>query len=218
RLAFLGEIAANVAHEVRTPLSVLKASTQLLALGDLPVAEQRQLAARATAEVDRLNGVVSGLVDLVRPRSPSRRVESIEQIVDRAVTFFSPMTKKSGVTIEHTSGDHDLKVHCSADQLHQVFLNLFQNGIQAMRGAGHLTIHGRRNGGWVEIAVEDSGPGFSSEVLSRAFAPFVTTKPDGTGLGLAIAKRIVEEHGGSIAAENTPGGGACVRIRLPMKE
>ena len=218
RRAFLGEIAANVAHEVRTPLSVLKAYTQLLALGDLPVAEQRQLAARATAEVDRLNGVVTGLVDLVRTQPTSRRVEPMDQILDRAVTFFAPMAKKAGVKLVRAPMDRTLKVYCSPDQLHQVFLNMIQNALQAMEGPGDIRIHGRRDDGWLEVRVEDSGPGFPRENLSRVFSPFFTTKPDGTGLGLAIAKRIVEEHGGTIAAENTAAGSGCLRVRLPMKE
>lgn len=218
RLAFLGEIAANVAHEVRTPLSVLKASTQLLARGDLPVTEQRQVAARATAEVDRLNGVVTGLVDLVHPRPSTRRVESIDEILNRTVAFFSPMVRKSGVKILCAVEDRGLKMACNADQLHQVLLNLIQNALQAMASPGVVTIRARRDGGWIVILVEDNGPGFRPEILPKVFSPFFTTKVDGTGLGLAIAKRIVEEHGGTIAAENTRAGGACLRVRLPMRK
>ena len=217
RLAFLGEIAANVAHEVRTPLSVLKAFTQLLARGDLPVAEQRLLAVRATSEVDRLNGVVTGLVDLVRSRPSTRRVERVDELLERAVTFFSPMARKVGVNITCTMADQALEVDCNADQLHQVFLNLIQNSMQAMAGPGAVRISARRDDGSALILVADSGPGFSDAILPKVFLPFFTTKADGTGLGLAIAKRIVEEHGGSITAETAASGGACLRVRLPVR-
>ena len=217
RLAFLGEIAANIAHEVRTPLSVLKTSAQLLARGELPLAEQRDLAATVAVEVDRLNGVVTGLVDLVRARPVHHRLESIADIVGRAVTFFSPVAAKSGVRIAQTLDDGRLPVYCSADQLHQVFLNLIQNAMQAMGGSGILTVTCREEGRWVAVEIADTGPGFTADTLARAFSPFYTTKVDGTGLGLAISKRIVEEHGGTIAAENGPRGGACLRVRLPIR-
>src|SRR5262249_31222543 len=90
RRAFLGEVAANIAHEVRTPLAVLKTSAQLLARQELPRDEQRQLAQNVAAEVDRLNGVVTSLVDLARPRPVRYRSERLAEVVDRAGTFFTP--------------------------------------------------------------------------------------------------------------------------------
>jgi signal transduction histidine kinase len=218
RLAFLGEIAANIAHDVRTPLSVLKTSAQLLARAELPVAERRRLADNIAAEVDRLNAVVTRLVDLARPRPVRYRSEAITEIVDRAATFFTPIAGKSGVTIVQSIADHRLRVYGSEDQLYQVMLNLIHNSLQAMRAAGLLTIACRREDGWVRIEIDDTGPGFAADVFPRVFSPFFTTKPDGTGLGLAIAKRIVEEHGGTIGAENRPQGGARVWLRLPLRE
>jgi two-component system sensor histidine kinase HydH len=218
RLAFLGEIAANIAHDVRTPLSVLKASAQLLARAELPVPERRQLATNIAAEVDRLNAVVTSLVDLARPRPVRYRPEAITEIVNRAATFFAPIAAKSEVTIVQSITDRGLRVYGSADQLYQVMLNLIHNGLQAMRAAGLLAIACRREDGWVRIEIDDTGPGFPVDVFPRVFSPFFTTKPDGTGLGLAIAKRIVEEHGGTIGAENRPHGGARVWLQLPLRE
>jgi signal transduction histidine kinase len=218
RLAFLGEIAANIAHEVRTPLSVLKTAAQLLARGGMPAAEQRELALTAAAEVDRLNAVVTSLVDLARPKPVRYRVERVDAIIDRAVAFFRPLAPKSGVELVAVGTAEDLQVQGSADQLHQVLLNLIQNAIQAIRGPGTVTVKSRRDDGWVLIEVEDTGPGFDPDVLPRVFSPFVTTKPDGTGLGLAIVKRMIEEHGGTVGADNRPGGGARVWMRLPLRE
>jgi signal transduction histidine kinase len=218
RLAFLGEIAANIAHEVRTPLSVLKTAAQLLARGGVPEPEQRELALTAASEVDRLNAVVTSLVDLARPKPVQHRLEAVDPIVDRAVAFFKPLAAKSGVEIVRAGAHDGSRILGSADQLYQVLLNLVQNAIQAMRGAGTVTVTSGRVDGWVLIGVEDTGPGFAVDVLPRVFSPFFTTKVDGTGLGLAIVKRMVEEHGGTVGAENRSRGGARVWVRLPVRE
>jgi len=218
RLALLGEIAANVAHEVRTPLSVLKTSAQLLARRELPADEQRQLSAAVIAEVDRLNSVVTDLVDLARPKRIVYRLESLPAILRRAVAFFTTTAQKHGVELEHRIESNTLFVQGSVDQLYQVMLNLIHNALQALTSPGRIVVRCRRDGAWIVTDVEDTGPGFSLEILSKAFSRFCTTKADGTGLGLAISRRIVEEHGGTIIAENLLGEGARVRIRLPSRE
>ena len=215
RLAFLGEIAANIAHEVRTPLSVLKSSAQLIARPGLAAAERERLAANVTAEVDRINGIVTDLVDLARPRPTRYRVESMPDVIERVVGICAAAARQAGVRIRYARPAEPCAVRGSADQLHQVLLNLAQNALQAMHGPGELRLACRRTDGWVEIACADNGPGIAPEVLPRLFSPFCTTKRDGTGLGLAIARRIVEEHGGTITAVNQPPGGACFTMRLP---
>jgi two-component system sensor histidine kinase HupT/HoxJ len=104
-------------------------------------------------------------------------------------------------------------------QLHQMMMNLIQNAVDAMEGAGNrrLLIAGERRGDRVVISVQDSGPGISAEIASRIFDPFFTTKPvgKGTGLGLSISYRIVQEHDGLLEAGNHPGGGAVMRVTLP---
>ena len=175
RRAFLGEIAANIAHEVRTPLSVLKTSAQLLARQELPPGEQRQLAMHVAAEVDRLNGVVTNLVDLARPRPVRYRGESLADVVERAVTFFSPQALKLGVTVAHAV-DPSVRVFGSADQLYQVLLNGIHNALQAMAGPGRLEVRCYREDGWGVVEIDDTGPGFSPDMLAKAFTPFCSTK------------------------------------------
>ena len=217
RLAFLGELAANIAHEVRTPLSVLKTSAQLIGRPGLPVAERERLAGNVTAEVDRLNGIVTQLVDLARPRPVQRRHESMPDIIERALGFFTAAARQAGVRIAYRRPADDCGVHANADQLYQVLLNLMQNALHAIGGRGELRIDCRRDGDWVVVDCADSGPGIAPDMLPRLFAPFSTTKADGAGLGLAIARRIVEEHGGSITAANRPEGGACFTVRVPVR-
>ncbi|MBI3769591.1 MAG: HAMP domain-containing protein [Deltaproteobacteria bacterium] len=214
RLALLGEIAANVAHEVRNPLSILKTSAQLLARRELPASEQRQLAAAVISEVDRLNGVVTDLVDLARPKPATYRLEALPDIVRRAGAFLAPTARKQRIELEERIEADVPRFHGNADQVYQVVLNVVHNSLQAISSTGRIVMRCRRDADWVVLEVEDTGPGFAPEILSKAFMRFCTTKPDGTGLGLAISRRIVEEHGGTIVAENMPSGGARVRLQL----
>jgi len=218
RLALLGEVAASIAHDVRTPLSVLKTSAQLLASGDLPIAEQRRLGRMVAAEVDRLNRVVTDLVDLARPRVAQRLSQPLDQLVERAAAVLRPWAQARGVALELDRDGSDLHVLVDGDQMQQALLNLMHNAVQAAPNPGTVVVRSSAQGRWAVIEVSDSGPGFSEEALARAFSPFFTTRADGTGLGLTIVKRIIEEHGGDVGARNSASGGACVWCRLPLCE
>ncbi len=218
RLALLGEVAASLAHDIRTPLSVLKTSAQLLAAGEVPAGEQRAVAHMVAAEVDRVNGVVSNLVDLARPRSGRVGVHPVETLVAGAAGVVRPWARSAGIVLEVAPGDATLRVRADRDQLQQVLLNLLHNAVQAASKPGRVSIGWRADPPWAVIEVTDTGRGFTPDALERAFSPFFTTKPDGTGLGLAIARRLVEEQGGAVGARNLPGGGACVWLHLPLLE
>ena len=219
RLALLGEVAASLAHEVRTPLAVLKTSAQLLSRPALPAGERDNLTRMVADEVNRLNGIVTALLDLARPKAVTFRPQPLSHIIERALSFFAPMARQRATEIRGEPFDSGIIVHCNADQIHQVLLNLVYNALQVLDQTGIIRVSARPAvGGTVRVEVADNGPGFSVEALPRAFAPFFTTKVDGTGLGLAIAKRIVEEHGGTIGADNADGGGALLWFTLPVKE
>jgi two-component system sensor histidine kinase HydH len=215
RLALLGEVAASIVHDVRTPLSVLKTSAQLLAgAGELSAAERRDLAALVASEVDRLNRVVTHLADLGRPRPTLRARRSVAELVERTVSVLRPWARARGVAIE-TQGDAATSIVADTDQVLQALLNLVHNAVQASPAGGRVTIRWEPTPAGAAIDVTDTGPGFTAEALERACAPFFTTKADGTGLGLAIVKRIVEAHDGTVTVRNVPGTGAGVRLELP---
>jgi signal transduction histidine kinase len=216
RLAVLGEVAASLAHDIRTPLSVLKTSAQLLAAGEIPADEQRAVARMVAAEVDRVNGVVSHLVDLGRPRPRRVGTHALEELVAGAADVVRPWARAADIGLEVTAADGPLRVRADRDQMLQVLLNLLHNAVQAASRPGRVAVAWRAEPPWAVIEVTDSGQGFTPDGLARAFSPFFTTRPDGTGLGLAIAKHVVEEEGGEIGARNLPGGGACVWLRLPL--
>lgn len=216
RLALLGEVAASIAHDVRTPLSVLKTSAQLLAAADVPAPEQRDLARMVAAEVDRLNGVVSSLVDLARPRPVQVAAQQIDALVESATAVLRPWARSAGVAIDVAADADALRIRADRDQMQQVLMNLMHNAVQAASKPGRVAVRWYRSTPWAVIEVEDSGAGFTSEALERAFSPFFTTKAEGMGLGLAIVKRLVEEQGGEVGARNVAAGGACVWVRLPL--
>ena len=215
RLAVLGEIAASIAHEVRTPLAVLKTSAQLLGRPDLPADEQRQLSGLLSGEVDRLNRVVTDLVDLARPRPTRHEPMSVRDVLDRAVRFFAATAERRRVALAADLDGDPLAIVGCRDHVHQVMLNLLHNAMQATPDGGGVTVSAQRDDGWVRVRVEDTGPGFAESMLANVFTRFQTTKPDGTGLGLVITKRLVEEHRGRIEAVNAPAGGARVTVWLP---
>jgi signal transduction histidine kinase len=214
RLALLGEVAASIAHDVRTPLSVLKTSAQLLANGEVAAAERHELGTMVALEVDRLNRVVSRLVDLARPQRPRVAPEPLAGLVDEAIALLRPWARERGIELETRPGAPALRVRVDRDHIEQVVLNLLHNAVQAARTRVVL--------GWTAepttalVEVTDDGAGFTDEALARAFSPFFTTKAEGTGLGLAITKRLVEEQGGQVGAENQASGGARVWLRLPL--
>jgi two-component system sensor histidine kinase HydH len=218
QLAFLGEIAGNIAHEVRTPLSTLKAAAQLVGNPGVAPDRQQRLLESIVSEVDRLNRVVTDLVDIARPATASYRPEPVGPVVARAVSLFAAAADTASVQLQYDAAPEPLVVRGSSDRLYQTLVNLIRNAMQAVGESGTVTVRSRRHGDTVVLEIEDSGPGVPPDMLPKIFSPFVTMKPDGAGLGLAIARRIVEEHGGTISVENREDVGARFTIRLPLTD
>jgi two-component system, NtrC family, sensor histidine kinase HydH len=211
-LAAIGTMAAALAHEIRTPLGVVRGSVGLLTRGATPE-RQNELAAMVSAEIGRLERLVNDLLIFARPRPPA--VEDVE---------LSAFTKRVAATL------HDLAQRCRVeiqlrgepataladpDQLTQVVLNLLENAIQASAPGSTVTIATKRAGAHAELAVIDHGRGIPPEMLGQVWTPFVSTRRTGTGLGLAIVKRIIDEHRGKVSIESAPGEGTTVTVTLP---
>jgi two-component system sensor histidine kinase HydH len=135
--------------------------------------------------------------------------------IDRGLRLARPELDPARVTVEVES-ESSCPVRADAQRLQQVVLNLVLNAAQAMPGGGTLRVRTSRDGREARVVFQDTGPGLDPAVRERIFEPFVTTKEKGSGLGLAVARRIVEEHGGTISAGDAPGGGAAIEIRLPL--
>lgn len=219
RLAAIGRLAAGVAHELRNPLTAVKLLVQIAAQR----AERQGLNAESLTviqdEIGRMEQTIQSLLDFSRPPTPRPARHDLRSTVRRAVNLVQGRAAQDGVSIDLQVPADELAIVADAEQLHQVFVNLLLNGIEAMPGGGRLTIEATRSaaGGELEVRVRDRGEGVPVEQLPGIFEPFVTNKKGGTGLGLAISRRVVQEHGGALTAANSPDGGAVFTVSLPVE-
>ncbi|HSH26265.1 MAG TPA: ATP-binding protein, partial [Wenzhouxiangella sp.] len=224
REAAWAEVARRLAHEVKNPLTPIQLAAERLAWKLEPVLEtdQRKLLARATttirAQVDALRRLVDNFGDYARPARLVARQIDPTRIINEVVDLYA--SGDMPIRFDVTAPDPPLSIMADPGQLRQLLINLVRNSQEAHpegqpRVAISLEAVSSQGREGVEMVVRDDGPGFSGDVLERIFEPYVTTKPRGSGLGLAIVRRIVEDHGGSIAVANADGGGAQVRIWLP---
>ncbi len=227
RLTAMGEIAINVAHEIRNPLGSIELFASMLHrdLADDPA--NGPLAGHICTGVRVLDHIVSNILQFARPQRLCCSSFDLNDLIDETLLFSEHALRQKRIRIERqngTSGDrpeHKSRVSvplwADAELLKQMFLNLFLNAIQATPEEGLLGVRCIPNCKSVEIQIWDSGPGFTPEALGKIFDPFFTTRRKGTGLGLTIVHNIVSSHHGSIEAENRPDGGALFSIVLPMK-
>ena len=220
KFAFVGELAAGVAHQVRTALGVLRSSAQLLAPArESSDAETRELIQIMHDELDHLAGVVNRLVNLGRPRELAIEATGLARVVNRAAEFVDPQARAKGVTIRRPDNGMDPLALCDEEQIYQVALNLLVNAVQLSPSGGEvvlglLPIHERRVG----FEVRDQGPGIAEELREKIFQPFFTRREGGIGLGLTLVQRVVREHGGRLAVESEVGKGSVFRVELPAAE
>jgi two-component system sensor histidine kinase HydH len=215
KLAALGQLATAIAHEVRNPLAVIRSAAQGLA-ERAPGDGAERACAFITDEIDRLNSVVSSLLAYARPLQLQQRPLRVAELFDRAALLARDELAAKQVRLRRDDPPGLPSVHADPDLVCQVLLDLLANAREAVDAGGEVTLEARPADGAVELAVADSGPGVPAEVRARIFEPFFTTRARGTGLGLAVARQIVEAHGGRIAVDDRPGGGARFVVRLPV--
>jgi len=216
RLASLGSLAAGVAHEIRNPLSSIKGFATYFKERYRDNPEDGKTADIMIQEVDRLNRVISQLLDFARPMQMHRQETPVQIILRQALRVIETQALKQGITIEADLPSDLPEVRIDADRMKQVFLNLYLNALGAMGKGGVLFVSASElPGRIVQIEIRDNGTGIASGDLGRIFDPYFTTKPSGTGLGLAIVQKIVEAHGGEIKVVSLPGQGTTVSILLP---
>lgn len=217
RLAALGEMTAGVAHEIRNPLGIISSTAELLRERLACYEPQNRLAQIIVEEANRLNDKVTEFLDFSRPRVPHLRPCDLEGVIDRSLELVQPEIERLGITVNREYHLNGYAQAADPDLLHQAFLNILLNAIQAMPPGGHLTVSAvrgpRSQGG--EIRFADNGLGIDPETLKKVFNPFFTTKEKGSGLGLPIVKSIIESHQGAIKIDSAPGTGTTVTISLP---
>jgi two-component system sensor histidine kinase HydH len=216
KLATLGQLAAAVAHEVRSPLAVIRSAAQGLA-ESLPAhdPEARRAYAFITAEIDRLGTVVNSLLAFARPLRVEPAAVSVCDLFDRALLLAHDDLAGKALRVRRDEPAALPRVRADSDLICQVLLGLLANAAEAAPAGGEVALAAAAADGTVELAVADSGPGVPPDLRTRIFEPFFTTRPRGTGLGLAVARHIVEAHGGRIDVGERAGGGARFTLRLP---
>jgi two-component system sensor histidine kinase AtoS len=215
RLAAMGELTAGVAHEVRNPLGIIRASVQLLEDAQCDQTRIHSAAEVIKQEIDRLDRVIKALLDFGRPSKPTMVDTDINSVLEDVELFTGRFAKQANTHIEFDLGTDLPKVQGDPDQLKQVFLNLVTNAVQAMGDeGGTITIKTGVVGDYVSISVADTGPGIPQKDLPKVFDPFFTRRAEGTGLGLTIVHRIVDEHDGHIEVESSPDG-TTFTVSLP---
>lgn len=217
RLTVLGEVAAGLAHEIRTPLAGVKGALEIIAGRVVQGTPEAEFAQLGTKELTRLNQLVTDFLAYARPRPPELHESTVDELVEHGTALLGPKAEARGVALDLERGDC-VTVRVDPDQMQEVLINVVSNAIEASPRGAHVRVRAARDGDWGLIEVADEGPGIAPEHLPHIFDPFFTTKEKGTGLGLAISSRIVSTHGGDITARPTPDGGTTVRIRLPLAD
>lgn len=217
QLAAVGQLAAGVAHELRNPLTAVKmliqTSREELEERGLP-SEDLQIIEH---EIRRLERCLQTFLDFARPPKMERRTLDLADVVEQALALVKGRAKKQKVDLRFVPPEPAVMLEADGEQLRQLLVNLAMNALDAMPHGGQLSVGAARApGGTVEINVTDTGPGILREIMPRLFEPFASGKETGLGLGLVVSRRIAEEHGGTLQAENLTHGGARFILRLPV--
>jgi two-component system NtrC family sensor kinase len=216
QLAAVGQAAANVAHQIGTPLNLVSGYVQVM-LADLSLdTRTRKRLEMMQRQIEQVTGAVRGLLDRARRTVQRTHVEP-RALIERALEIAQPRLDRNHVAVEVNVEPGLAQIDADAVQLELALLNLITNAIDAMVEGGTIAVTLSRHDDWLRLEVADSGPGVPPELLHTIFDPWVTTKPfgRGTGLGLAIARGVIGAHGGTIAAANRPPGGAVFTVDLP---
>ena len=216
RLAALGKMAAGIAHEIRNPLGTLKGFAQYFKDQAGNDSESCEYADIMINEVDRLNHIISALLQFARPREPEIKTVTTREICEQAIRLLTADFKKQTIEPKVICADN-IEFQADPDLILQVLINLIKNSLAASGPKDHITLTATRDDNNIILTVADSGKGMTPEEIERMFDPFFTTRKTGTGLGLAVSYQIVEQHNGRFEVESRPGEGTSIRIILPRK-
>jgi two-component system sensor histidine kinase FlrB len=217
RLTAMGEMAASLAHQIRTPLS-----SALLYLSHLrqPVLEddkRLRFANKVTDSVRHLEKLVSDMLIFAKGEMGGGERLTVSELIDSVIHNIDAELDRTHTQLELADEAGDAQVRCNRDILVSALINLANNAMQAMGEGGTLTLRSEVEGPWVEIIVEDTGPGIDEATRARIFEPFYTTRANGTGLGLAVVQAVARAHQGELWLESSPGEGSRFGLRLPLQ-
>lgn len=226
RLVSLGKLASGIAHELRNPLAGIKTTAQALGEELSRDDSRREYLNRITKEIDRLNELLKTFFSFAKPQKLNLVYCHIQDIINEIIPFLMREIADKGIRFVEAYHPRLPKVQVDRTQMHQVFLNLFLNAIQAMPNGGELKIEtspitsvasdgSRQN--FIKVVISDTGRGIPPPIVNKIFDPFFTTKSKGIGLGLSITYQIIKKHGGTIKVESKWESGTSFIINLPER-
>ncbi|WP_300456750.1 ATP-binding protein [Desulfobacula sp.] len=218
RLADLGTLAAGMAHEIRNPLSAIKTYVALLPGKIQQPGFLEKFQRTVPREINRLNALIEELLELSRLPKYNFKQTDIQALLRQSIERLEADFKARGIDCQWDVPDDLPRIMADAAQLEKVFINLLQNGAQAMPDGGVIAICVSAQDNHLVMDFKDSGHGFSPELAQNIFNPFFTTKSKGTGLGLAITHKVISEHKGQIRAKSQTGKGSCFSVTLPIQQ
>jgi PAS domain S-box-containing protein len=217
RLAALGRLAAALAHEINNPLQAIRSTMDLVLDYELPTGEREENLRVIRQEIERLSEIASRILQFSRPATAPRRMIALGELIEQTLALARKQMQHAQIRVATDLQPLPL-VLASPEQMVQVFLNLTLNAVEAINESGALEIRARVENADAVIEFINDGPIIPPDTLPHLFEPFFTTKPDGSGLGLSVSRNIVEQHGGTIRAENlSDTRGVAFRVRLPLE-
>lgn len=215
-LRSLSSLAAGVAHEIRNPLSSIKGFAVYLKERLRSDSEDKKTADIIIEEVERLNRVITQLIEFARPLELKKETTRLSDLVWRTMKLTEAQARENNIDVIFNVTGDESPVDVDSDKIRQVFLNIFLNAMAAMKTGGKLEITLTREGENVRMVIADNGSGIREKDLPRIYDPYFTSKPAGTGLGLAVVQKIMEAHGGKIKVESVAGKGTAVSLFFPL--
>jgi two-component system, NtrC family, sensor histidine kinase HydH len=217
KLAAIGDLAAGVAHEIRNPLSSIKGIASYYKSKFENGSKDNEMAGVMIEEVDRLNRVISELIEFARPTRLDLKPADLNELLKHSARLVEQEAASKKVEIQLHLTTDSVTAEVDPDRLTQCFLNIFLNALHAMENGGRVTVScSTKDNDRVRIDIKDNGSGISPDDLGKIFDPYFTTKPKGTGLGLAIVHKIIEAHQGQVSVRSAIGQGTTFSITLPL--
>jgi len=212
----LASLAAGVAHEIRNPLSSIKGFAVYFKERLSGNIDDEKTADTLIREVERLNRVISQLIEFARPLELKREKVHFPELLQHALLLIAAEAKNSGVTVSAAPPPDLPPLEVDPDKVKQVLLNIFLNALAAMKQGGNLRVKLMPEKDNLTVIISDTGAGIEKTDLPRIYDPYFTSKPTGTGLGLAVVQKIMEAHGGRISVESNVGRGTDVFLQFPL--
>lgn len=215
KLSAMGEMAAGLAHQLRTPLATALLYAANLAKEGLKDADRQRFSERIRERLHYLERMIQEMLMFVRGEAVGEEVFALQTVLQELTQIMEPQMAAHGVRFASAVAAPGLRVRGGRKALSGALLNLLENALQACERGGAVQLEVEARGGQVTLRVRDDGCGIAPEVQERLFEPFFTTRQEGTGLGLAIVRSVIEAHGGEVRVESTPGTGSTFTVRLP---